>query len=159
MKSYFKNLVRKKRKHPRAGEGDTPAGQGTSNPDTATSTTTTTTSRPVGRESPIDGTRPEAYVRKEVGPVHPRLIQAFSDSKSHQVSTTDNEPAAQVLIGTSSQGMPSPCHASTCILNPVFRRDLLREATKHPLTRRGRCSRSVVPPYSQKDHETTPPQT
>src|ERR1700722_9789008 len=157
MKSYFKNLVRAKRKHPRAGEGDPLAGQGTSNPDTAPSTTTT--SRPVGRESTIDGTRPEAYVRKEVGPVHPRLIQAFSDSKSHQVSTTDNEPAAQVLIGTSSQGMPSPCHASTCILNPVFRRAMPRDATKHPLTRRGRCSRSVVTPYSQKDYETTPPQT
>ena len=74
MKSYFKNLARTKRKHPRADEGDAPAGQSTSGPHTATSTTT---SRPVGYESPLDGARSEACVRKEVGPAHPQLIQTI----------------------------------------------------------------------------------
>src|ERR1700722_3518278 len=82
-----------------------------------------------------------------------------SDSKSHQVTTSDNEPAAQVLIGTAAQGMPSPCRVFACILNPIFRQDSPREATQYPLARRGRCPRFVLTPYSEKNHETTPPQT
>ena len=152
MESY-KSLVPTKRKHPGADEGDAPAGQSTSSPHTATSTTT---SRPVGCESPLGSTRPEEYVRKEVDPAHPRLIQTIL---SFQVATSYNDSAAQVLIGTGSQGMLSPCRGFTCILNHVFRPDSARDTSQHPVARRGRCPRSILTSYPQENHESTPPQT
>ena len=152
MKSYFRKLLR--RKHPRmhGGPSDARADRSTSSQPPAMITTETT--QPAGYETLPATSEVDVSKEMQVGSAHSN--RPFSDSKS-QVTTF---PSGQVLAGTAaSQGVPSPCSRFTCILNLIFRRDLPRETTQYPLARRGRCPRFVLTPYSQKDHETTPPQT